>query len=228
MAKHKHLIVQDPGEDLNYTRPQQGGGAEFKFPPRDRRVHAQKLIHDIQSVKDTANKIEQKSGHVIHDLCLEIEGQENYKLKIESLQDRIVKPPIEVLSVREVDGKVYATIHVPEKKLKNFVRKIELYETADTKGKKPRPRNQDLIACINSIRFPVLRSFWTDDEELFPQSQDEEIWWEVWIRIGQNESPDEAFSAFVTNLAESDLRFGSNTVHFPERLVFLVYGSVLE
>jgi len=224
MAQHKHIIVDDPGEERNYTRPPSGGGGEFHTPPRDRRVHARQLKEDIQRAADEARVKAEDTGHVIHNLCLEIISEEAYELKIESLQDLRLRPPIELLSVKRVDNQVHATIYVPEKKLENFVRKIERFEN-ENDSRSGEPKNKDLIAGISGIRFPVLRSFWTDDEELFPSSTDEKIWWEVWIRVQPSENPDDAFASFIAVVAESDLRLSQHTIEFPERLVFLALGS---
>ena len=225
MAQYKHIIIDGPGEERDYTRPPGGGGGEFRTPPRDRRVHARQLQEDIQQATDEARTKAQETGHIIHDLCLEIVGEQDYELKIESLQDLRLRPPIEVLSVKRVDNQVHATIYVPENKLTNFVRKIERYETKDTKSKHPRPQSEDLVAGISGIRFPVLHSFWTDDENLFPSSNTERIWWEVWIRVAPSENPDDVFASFVAITADSSLRISQHVIKFPERLVFLAHGS---
>ncbi|MEA3225695.1 MAG: S8 family peptidase, partial [Planctomycetota bacterium] len=227
MPQHKHIIIDDPGEERDYTKSP-GGGGEFRTPLRDRRAHARRLREDIQRAEGEARAKAEETGHIVHDICLEIVGEQDFELKIESLQDFRLRPPIEVLSVRRVSDQLHATIFVPEGKLENFVRKIELYEKEDTKGKHPRPKNEELVAGIGSIRFPVLRSFWTDSENLFPRSNDESIWWEVWIRVQSSDNPDDAFASFVAAVAESDLRFSQHTIKFPERLVFLAHGSARE
>ena len=160
-------------------------------------------------------------------MCLEVIGQEGYDLKIESLQDLTMKPPIEVRSVKKVDGQTRATIYVPEAKLANFVRKIERYAT-ENNARGGRPKHEDLMAGISGIRFPVLRSFWTDSEDLFPESEDECIWWEVWIHISQHEDSDEVFAHFTTTIGDSNLRFSQHVIKFPERLVFQAFGCAQE
>ena len=132
MPQHKHIRIEDPGHTLDYTRPP-GGGGEFRTPPRDRRVHAQRLKQDIQRARDDAQAKARDTGHIIHNLCLEIVGEEDYALKIESLQDLKLQPPIEVLSVKRVDNQIHATVYVPETKLQNFVRKIERFENENNK-----------------------------------------------------------------------------------------------
>lgn len=222
MPQHKHVIIDDPGEKRNYTKPT-GGGGEFRTPPRDRRVHARKLIDDVTQARSDANTLAEETGHTIRDICLEIIGEQDYPLKIESLE--YLHSGIEVRSVKRTGNQIHATIYVPARKLENFVRKIERYESEDTRGRQPRPKHEDLVAGIAGIRFPVLRSFWTDDEVLFPSSNTERIWWEVWIRIASSENPDDAFAAFLATTADSNLRISQHVIRFPERLVFLAYGS---
>jgi len=224
MAQHKHIIINEPGQERDYTSTHRGGG-EFSTPPRDRRVHARRLRSDVSQATSDANTLAERTGHIIHDLCLEIIGENGFDLKIESLQDLRLRPPIEVQSVKCIDNQKHATIYVPEGKLANFVKKIERYERENTRGEQPRPKNEDLVAGISGIRFPVLRSFWTDDENLFPSSNTERIWWEVWIRIAPSENPDDAFASFVATTADSNLRISQHAIKFPERLVFLAHGS---
>ncbi|HAL44435.1 MAG: hypothetical protein A2Y12_08265 [Planctomycetes bacterium GWF2_42_9] len=222
MQQYKHIIIEKEGQKLNYTKPSRGGGLQFQLPPRDRVVHARKLLSELNQASNDAKTKAEQSGHEIHNLCLEVIGEQGYDLKIASLENQ--KMGIEVRSVRSIDGKVYATIYVPEKKLKNFVKKIERYQT-ENHARGGRPKNEDLVSVINSIRFPVLRSFWTDDENLFPSSDTEQIWWEVWIKVSSLENPDEAFSSFVEVTANSNLRVSTNVIKFKERSVFLVHGS---
>lgn len=228
MPKHQHVLIVDPGKARSYTSTKLGRAPAFRLKNRsDRHAHAQKLLSDVEQAKQDAQSVADETGHVIHDICLEVIGEQDYDLKVESLEN--VGLGIEVRSAHIRDKRLHATIYVPEGKLELFVKKIERYETQDTKprkeGGKSRPKNEDLVAGISGIRFPLLRSFWTDDEGLFPTSEDDMIWWEVWIRVRLSEDPDEVFADFVAVTQGSELRLSSNVVKFPERLVFLVFGS---
>ncbi len=222
MLHHRHILITEPGQARHYTSTQRGGG-QFATPPRDRRVHAQKLLRDLRQAEHDAMAVAAATGHIIHDLCLEVIGEQGHGLKTESLESY----GTEVLTAHSRGGRLHVTVRVPEGKLRNFVRKIERYES-ENNARSGRPKNEDLVAGISGIRFPVLRSFWTDDDDLFPQSETENIWWEVWIRVGPTENPDDVFAAFVAVVAESQLQLGRNTVRFPERLVFLAHGSARE
>ena len=70
----------------------------------------------------------------------------------------------------------------------------------------------------------MVRSFWTDHPIRYPQSVDEAIWWEVWLRTGMNDA-DEVFASFIVEADASGLRINQHIVKFPERMVFLVYGA---
>ncbi|MBN2563590.1 MAG: S8 family peptidase [Phycisphaerae bacterium] len=223
MARHRHVFIAEPGEARSYTTPSRGGG-EFKTPPRDRRAHAEKLVNEVRQARKKADALAEETGHVIRDICLEIFGEQDFDLKVESLED--LRLGVELRSVCRREKRLYATIYVPGGKLENFVRKITRYQFEDNQ-KSGRPKNEDLVAGISGIRFPILRSFWTDDEDLFPTSENESIWWEVWVRVEPSENPDAAFAAFVAATADSDLRLSQSqhVVRFPERLVFLAFGS---
>jgi hypothetical protein len=184
-------------------------------------------LSDVNHAKQEAQAAAQETGHLITDFCLEVLGEQEYGLKVESLED--ARLGIEVRSVQRRDNRLHATIYVPAGKLESFVKKIERYEQENTKPRTaagvPRPKNEDLVAGISGIRFPVLRSFWTDDDVLFPALEDERIWWEVWVRVGAGETHDDVFAAFVGTVAAAEFQLSEHVIRFPERLVFLVHGS---
>jgi len=229
MPNHRHIILEESGQRRSYTRPP-GGGGEFRVPSRDRHEHAQKLKADLRHAREEAESRAAEAGHEIHDICLEVIGEEAFPLKTESLDTRRRgQVGVELRCVKIQNGVPHATVYVPEGKLENFVRRIERYERENTRPSahypQGRPKNEDLIAGISAIRFPVLRSFWTDDEDLYPSSETERIWWEVWVRIDPSEDQDVAFAAFVDAVGPSDLRLSGHIIKFPERLVFLAFGS---
>ncbi len=223
MAKHRHVLLTARGDKREYTSPRQGGGT-FRTPPRDRRVHARKLLEDIAATKRDAAQLEAQTGHKIHDICLDVVSERDYELKLDSLEDR--PSGIEVLSARHCAGTLRATVYVPEGQLEKFVRKVDDYEKHQSK--KGCPRNEKLIAPIASIRFPVLQSFWTDDDDLFPKTETEKIWWEVWIQVRAEEKPDWAFTEFTTATADAEIQFSSQVIKFPERLVFWAHASTTD
>lgn len=97
MPQYKHIIINEPGQERNYTKPP-GGGGEFLTPPRDRRVHARNLLDNISQATADAQRQAEETGHVIHDICLEIIGESDFDLKVESLE--YLRSGIEVRSVK--------------------------------------------------------------------------------------------------------------------------------
>jgi len=160
----------------------------------------------------------------IRDIGLEVVGQTK-ALQLESLERLRNGLGIELRNVRLHQGQQFATVFVPESKLASFVKLFEDYATENT-PKKNRPKNEKLVAGIDQIRTPVLRSFWTDDDSLFPQDDITPIWWEVWLQTRVNDEPDGAMQAFVESVGTSELRVGEHVLRFPERLVFHVHGTV--
>ncbi len=222
MAKHKHIIIAEDGQARPFTSTQSGGGS-FRVPPRDDRVgHARNLTDSITRAGQELQA--QEPVREVKDIGLEVVGQTK-ALQLEKLERLRNGLGIELRNVHEREGQQYATVYVPESKLASFVKLFEDYATENTK-KKNRPKNEPLVAGIDQIRTPVLRSFWTDDEALFPDDDAIPIWWEVWLQTRINDQADAAMQAFVEAVGQSDLRVGENVLKFPERLVFHVHGNV--
>ena len=76
---------------------------------------------------------------------------------------------------RTEGDRTFATVFIPEGKLKNFLAKIDRYKTQNSQQRKDKgPKNKELVESIESIQLPVVRdSFWTDAPELFPANPDE-------------------------------------------------------
>ena len=80
-----------------------------------------------------------------------------------------------------------------------------------------KPKNEALIARIQSVALAAVRSVYTDDAALFPAAA-ETIWWEIWLRAG----PCESFDATVQRL---EIPAQPQRLVFPDREVRLIYGS---
>jgi len=220
MPRHPHVLIIQPGETRGYTSPAQAR-VRFQVPDRTRQAHARKLRDDLARAEAEAEALAEQAGHTIENVCLELLGEEGFDLKLESLDST---RGFELRSIRKVDGRMHATVFVPKGMMAAFVRKIEAYRTENTTGRVPRPKNQDLVAGIAEIRLAVLRSFWTDDEALYPEREDQSIWWEVWIQRKPDDEPDEVFAAVVAAVGDAPLRLCTRVLGFSERLVFTAYG----
>ena len=223
MGKHRHVIVHDAGEAREYKYVGVGGGASYRVPARNSRVqHSKDLIRSIEKTREELGRVHESPDHEIENVSLEVVGKIK-NLQTDSLDQRRGKIGIDLRSVVEREGKRYANVFVPKSRLPSFIKQFERYATEDHRSGKP--KHHDLVAGIDEIRTPILQSFWTDDPELFPKDEKEPIWWEVWVQVRKDDQDDAAFTEFVTAVAGTRLRVGSNALQFPEHLVFHVHGT---
>jgi hypothetical protein len=135
-----------------------------------------------------------------------VEGLENKPKAIELVA---VRPPA------EGDELISATVFVPERSADFFARKIEAYRDEETPTGKP--RNEALIARIETVRLGAVRSLFTDDMDLFP-AVGRPTWWEVWLR-------DDRLEAFRRVAARLNVALKEHAISFPERDVVLALGD---
>lgn len=151
-------------------------------------------------------------------ILLQFKSDPDFDLKFESLEFR--PSGIELLAVRILEGVTYATVFIPEGKLKIFVQKIQKYRSEQTK--KGKFKNKDLVESIADICVASLESLWTDDLNLFP-NLGQDIWWEVWLRAKNEEH---TLSFFREESFKIGLRASSEEIYFPDRSVTLAYGNI--
>ena len=137
------------------------------------------------------------------------------KTQRERLENR--QKHIELVAVRpeSADSPARATVFVPDTAADHFLRKVEQYRDENTRTGKP--KNEALIARIQSVALAAVRSVYTDDAALFPAAA-KPIWWEIWLRQGHAES----FDAVVQRL---EIPAQAQKLVFPDREVRLIYGS---
>jgi hypothetical protein len=104
-----------------------------------------------------------------------------------------------------------ATVFVPQEAGRYFLEKVEQYRSQETP--QGRPKNQGLVARIETARLANTRSLFTDDAATYPE-RGHRVWWEVWLRAGAIES----FRAVSERL---HVPTKPHYVRFPEREVVL-------
>ncbi|MHB9098777.1 MAG: S8 family peptidase, partial [Syntrophales bacterium] len=153
-------------------------------------------------------------------MYLSFESDPGFELKLDSLES--ARSGIELLTVRRIDEREWATVFVPAGKQTYFIKKVEDYRDKLT-GKINNPLNQPLVDSISDIRKATLEGLWTDERTLFP-GMGEEIWWEVWLRTGtEGTTSVENFKKFAPQIG---LRIGEGEISFPERSILLVFGNI--
>ena len=221
VERFRHLFLAGTGIREQYTNPRQGGSRP-QFPPRARAPHGNRLLHQLETVRERATALDETRTafglEARKGICIQFDSEADYDLALDSLED--ARQGIELLSVRQRDKVISATVYVPEGKIGNFIRRVEQYLTEETQ--KGLPKNRRLIESISDIRTAILEAFWTDTPSLL-SSQREAVWWEVWLRA--TDDPDHMLAAFREDATKTGLRIGSTDLRFPDRVVVLAYGT---
>lgn len=205
------------------TRP--GGGGGKNIPARDRKSHGAALLQKLQTLEpifEQARTEQVKAGlDEGFSLRVEFESFPDVELAFESLAR--VRSGIELLNVRHQEGRTQATVLVPEGKLNEFEKLIADYLDESKDSKNSHPRNSNLLNTIAEIRAATMKSLWTDDLAAFPVSDDEVLWWEVWLPVRDDRLiTTRQFLKLAQNL---DFKIAPGEIQFPERTVLLLRGT---
>ncbi len=222
MSDLSHLRLENTASRLPYTSTG-GGRGEFALPQRNRSTHAGQLIGQIEQVRTQVEAARQQrppANNEIDGLPLTLRSEPGFDLKLESLDRQ--RDGMELLSVRRDDNTSVANVFVRRDKLVNFIRLIEQYRDRDTLTRKP--KNQKLVDSIADIRLVAVRDLWQEaGRQPFPDP-DQNIWWEVWIRMGGLDART-AYSHFAELALRNQIRVSEDSVVFPERVVLLAWAT---
>ena len=221
--KRPHFVLTDTSEARPFTAH---GGGSWKPPPElPRAQHGAALRAQLVALRPVAEsaaaqyveqRLESGLGLQIHFV-----SQPDVELAFESLANDTKE--IELLSVRKDGNSTIANVFVPDGKLDHFEKYVTDYLVEKKKKNGDANDHKSLINTIASIRAAELRALWTDDPALFPQSMDEQFWWEVWLPVrGQR---DHIVADFRKLATLADCIVSEHQVNFPERTVVLMYGS---
>jgi len=169
-----------------------------------------------------------RGGLLVQGISLECASSVSDSIEAERLDDRTAK--IELLSTRQEGDRTYATIFVPDGSLKHLLKKIERYKNEnDARRKDKGPKNKELIESIDSIRLPLVRSFWTDDPTAFPLDLESKTWFEVWLRVPSVGSDAlDTVQAFRDECSRLGITVDKRTTYFPERVVLIAFSAVTQ
>jgi len=223
-----HLLLSGAATNSPYTRPRRKIDTPgFALPQRNRQAHAGQLLNQL-------NQIQQQESRLIGDqkafgldagngIYLSFESEPDFELKFQSLE--FERSGIELCAVKHQGNKTIATVFVPEGKIARFINRLHQYRDQNTVPRNqdaPRkPKNKELVESISAIKLAVLDALWTDDPELFPQT-DEPLWWEVWLRNSDRVD----YEAFLREHAEQlEMTVSQGAIPFLDRTVVLVRGT---
>ena len=160
------------------------------------------------------------------------------RLAIDSLD--LKSQGIELLNVRETANGTLATVWIPEGGLALFERKIAEY-LAERRNAKGQPLDhQRFLDAIREIRTALIEDLWTDEAPLPPE--DQEVAFEIWLstptipaitagrgrRNALRLTPEERVARFRAAAELVGLRVGPKVLHFPERTVLQVRGTLVQ
>lgn len=204
------------------------------MPARDRTAHAQKLTEALtRAVADAEVQLRSREPDLARGtpgFYLEFELASSQSGIVDKLENRQGKFPIELVSVRPMgEGRatIAATVFVPERQRDYYLKKVAEYRDQDRiqrvevdgeiVERNNGPKNEVLVASLETARLAVARSLYTDDEAFFP-APGTAIWWEVWLRLGTRET----FAAVAQRM---DLPLRQHALQFPEREVLIVHAT---
>ena len=199
---------------------------------RNRNQHGHGLLRQLEGLhsrfedareRQTEARLEEGLG-----LQIEFESFPDVELALDSLA--LEGSGIELLNARHTDTQTFATVFVPDGKLEQFEKRIKEY-LDESKDGKDGPRNRKLLDTISQVRAATLKALWTDDHIQYPNNEDTELWWEIWVAVRIHEVHDnnkrsKAVNQFKQLAQRQGFRFANGHLNFPERIVLLAFGSV--
>ncbi len=222
----RHFLLIGTAFTESYAPPRTGGGEKPRLPARDRQTHGNRLLGQLEQIRHKAQALGKERAAFGIDagdsIYLQFQSEPGLDLELEGLDS--VRVGIELLAVKKVGDKTLATCLVPDGKLPHFLKIISEYLEKDTKFGKP--KRQSFVDRISEIRAAVLEALWTDDAEAFPRDDGDMIFWEVWLRVGDNR---ESLLSFFRNHADRiGLEIGSEEIRFPDRTVLIARGNKVQ
>jgi hypothetical protein len=178
-------------------------------------------LRELTPAAETRIQLQHREGHDIPaGVYLQFESEPGFELASDSLARE--KSGIELLSVVKSGARSLATVFVPEGQLDHFEGLVRAYlETTRPSGK---PAYDRLISNIARIRMATVRGLWTDHPDLYPRDLEAIVWWEVWLRVGDDR---EAFvRLFREHGARLELEIPERELRFLERTVIAARGSL--
>lgn len=225
--KNKHFILEGFTKTERFIPPRRKV-RKTSIPEQDRCRHGAVLLGQIEALKpalEIARKAQEDAGlEGGFGLQVEFESFPDIELAFESLARE--RSGIELLNARHDGQRTYATVFVPDGKLAHFENRIRDYldEKRNRAGQVRDHKN--LINAIQQIRAASLRALWTDDPVVFPETDDESFWWEVWLPIRTDRST--SIETFRRLAEAQGFQVAPGELEFPERTVLLIHGSAGE
>ena len=227
-----HIYLPGHGQIQDYTA--RGGGGDSHIRNVNRAQHAEQLTRALtNAVIDAEAQMRGRDPDLAGGtpgFYLEFEIPAQQADIVDKLENRAGKFPIELVTVRPIEdqnGAVAATVFLPESQRDYYLKKVAAYRDEDRiqrveteEGiveKNNGPKNESLVASLETARLAVARSLYTDNPAFFPDPG-VPIWWEVWLRLGTQRT-------FANAAQRLELLVRDHVLQFPEREVRLVFAT---
>ena len=212
-----NIFLSNTKESMPYKTTRRGGGKNNYPVLTQPLAHVRKLKQELDSIINSAitprqvAAIKEKDG-----FYLDISGKQGYDLNYKSLEDE--RAGIQLLNIQSEDALTKATIFVPQNKVFNLISKFDKFES--TIGVGDKPKNNDLVRSIDTIREADVASFWQGPHENMP-TLDIRVWCEVWLTT-EKQNDSDVLTEFKSLLDEFNIAYKNEHITFPERIVMLI------
>jgi hypothetical protein len=237
MPGRELLFIKDDPEQCGF-KSVNNGGHRNGVPPRDRVAHGDLMLSQWRAIwaeRDSLRTEASAEGQAVSDCkgCyIDFKGAAGYGLTIKSLESRSKGISLSnVMVTKDDSGKetVRATVFLPDDKKDVIGNKISAYRNKNGRNGET-PKNNELVAGIESISASAFDSLWVDDKSMMPQSGGDPVWCEVWIvepeeadSLWSNESAN--FDMLKIVAAELNIGVKDQLLKFPGRSVCLVFAT---
>lgn len=240
----KHIKVDGFASAEKYKPIGTGIGGPKLFK-RDRKVHGERLLAQIQQIQQDYNdiKLEGVEQGIVNDEVIYVDFYSaiNYEILFDRLNSTADKLKFKLLNItKEKSGdeeyRYKVTVVLAKGGITEFTKKIQAFLTEDTKEKldkdgnvkKPkRPLNEDLLSNIEEIKKASVKSFWSEATGVKFPEDNEVVWWEVWFRRSKGNE-----GAQINRIEDQIKSIGAEMnqyqLLFPEHIIRLVKASPLQ
>lgn len=212
-----NIFLSNTKESMPYKTTRRGGGKNNYPVLTQPLAHVRKLKQELDSIINSAITPEQVAAIKEKDgFYLDISGKQGYDLNYKSLEDE--RAGIQLLTIQSEDALTKATVFVPQNKVSNLISKFDKFES--TIGVGDKPKNNDLVRSIDTIREADVASFWQGPHENMPTSNIR-VWCEVWLTT-EKQNDSDVLTEFKSLLDEFNIAYKNEHITFPERIVMLI------
>lgn len=212
----RHIIYHAEPEQHDYSSTQAGGGKRWR-PSRNHVTHGNALLQQFAQVWDAGDSnndavvVPAPNGrYLVFNLA---EGCEDVVHSLDPANRRTRLCNVQQASSEtiETSSGSQALVFIPDNEQQVFTQKLSQYR--DEVTQKNVPRNNELVASIDSIQAAELQSFWTDDMNCFPG--EERVWCEFWLDVSEKNDA-ETCRSFWELCRELQLEYKPETLSFPD------------